>query len=490
MTATTPLGAALAVAATLFGAARRRPSSSTCRARAPTPRSRRPIGVTEVAVDYSSPGVKNRKIWGGVVPYDKVWRAGANSPTKITFSKDVTIDGKPVPAGSYTLLRHPDGDEVDAHLEPRSQGRGRVRLQEGRRRRARRGQAAAGADARAARLPVLELQRRRRLARSRVGEAARVAADQGQDRRAGGGEHQGPARTAAGGRGRNAARYELEQQERTTTGWSWSTSRSRSRRPGSTTVRQGAAAGRARELQGGAAAGARRPRSSATRTATTSSSRTTSRRRSRPGRRRAEDLLVVRLVARRSSARARSASTAPARAVAASRRCSAASSRMRPTAAAIAVDVPHRQQKAVFALADDLGQAARRATPPPARRRLSASSAARPKLSVSLGRRNTCARRSTATTSRCSPRKATRSPRPSARTCGLDARALGPVAEQHQARSGACARTAAKTASTSSTRLSGRKLELCTISGSPASAPFGREALGVDEVGDDLDGAR
>jgi Protein of unknown function (DUF2911) len=62
------------------------------------------IGVTEVGVDYSSPGVKNRKIWGGVVPYDKVWRAGANSATKLTFAKDVTIDGKPVAAGSYAFF--------------------------------------------------------------------------------------------------------------------------------------------------------------------------------------------------------------------------------------------------------------------------------------------------------------------------------------------------------------------------------------------------
>jgi tetratricopeptide (TPR) repeat protein len=62
------------------------------------------IGVTEVTVDYSSPGVKNRKIWGAVVPYDKVWRAGANSATKITFSKDVTVDGKPLAAGSYAFF--------------------------------------------------------------------------------------------------------------------------------------------------------------------------------------------------------------------------------------------------------------------------------------------------------------------------------------------------------------------------------------------------
>ncbi|HWE29754.1 MAG TPA: DUF2911 domain-containing protein, partial [Polyangia bacterium] len=65
------------------------------------------IGVTEVSVDYSSPAVKNRKIWGGVVPYDKVWRAGANSATKITFAKDVVIDGKPIAAGSYAFFVQP-----------------------------------------------------------------------------------------------------------------------------------------------------------------------------------------------------------------------------------------------------------------------------------------------------------------------------------------------------------------------------------------------
>jgi hypothetical protein len=62
------------------------------------------LGVTEVSVEYSCPGVKNRKIWGGVVPFDKVWRAGANSPTKVTFGKDVVIDGKPLAAGAYTFL--------------------------------------------------------------------------------------------------------------------------------------------------------------------------------------------------------------------------------------------------------------------------------------------------------------------------------------------------------------------------------------------------
>ena len=79
MTATTRIGAALAVAATLFGAASASAQQLDLPRPSPNAKVSQPIGVTEVAVDYSSPGVKNRKIWGGVVPYDKVWRAGANS---------------------------------------------------------------------------------------------------------------------------------------------------------------------------------------------------------------------------------------------------------------------------------------------------------------------------------------------------------------------------------------------------------------------------
>jgi len=59
------------------------------------------IGLTDITISYSRPGVKGRKIWGGLVPYDKVWRAGANEATKITFSTGVKINGKSLPAGSY-----------------------------------------------------------------------------------------------------------------------------------------------------------------------------------------------------------------------------------------------------------------------------------------------------------------------------------------------------------------------------------------------------
>lgn len=62
------------------------------------------IGLTDVSVEYSSPAVKGRTIWGALVPYELVWRAGANAPTKITFSKDVTINKVSVPKGSYSFF--------------------------------------------------------------------------------------------------------------------------------------------------------------------------------------------------------------------------------------------------------------------------------------------------------------------------------------------------------------------------------------------------
>jgi hypothetical protein len=61
------------------------------------------IGLTDVTITYSRPGVKGRTIWGDLVPYDKVWRTGANEATEIAFSRDVTIEGKPLPAGTYSL---------------------------------------------------------------------------------------------------------------------------------------------------------------------------------------------------------------------------------------------------------------------------------------------------------------------------------------------------------------------------------------------------
>lgn len=65
------------------------------------------VGVTEVSVEYSRPGVKGRKIFGGLVPFGKVWRTGANAVTKLTFSTDVQIEGNRLPTGSYSLYTIP-----------------------------------------------------------------------------------------------------------------------------------------------------------------------------------------------------------------------------------------------------------------------------------------------------------------------------------------------------------------------------------------------
>ncbi len=69
------------------------------------------IGITDVTIVYHRPLVDGRKIWGGLVPYGEVWRAGANENTTITFPNDVTIEGKSLAAGTYGLHMIPNQDE-------------------------------------------------------------------------------------------------------------------------------------------------------------------------------------------------------------------------------------------------------------------------------------------------------------------------------------------------------------------------------------------
>ena len=69
------------------------------------------IGITDITIVYHRPLVDGRKIWGGLVPYGEVWRAGANENTIITFPNDVTIEGKPLAAGSYGLHMIPNQNE-------------------------------------------------------------------------------------------------------------------------------------------------------------------------------------------------------------------------------------------------------------------------------------------------------------------------------------------------------------------------------------------
>jgi len=64
-----------------------------------------------ITINYSSPAVKGRKIWGGLVPYDKVWRAGANEATIFETSKNITVEGKALPAGKYSLYAIPGQKE-------------------------------------------------------------------------------------------------------------------------------------------------------------------------------------------------------------------------------------------------------------------------------------------------------------------------------------------------------------------------------------------
>jgi len=71
---------------------------------------RLPGGKT-ITVDYSSPRMRGRKIYGGLVPYGQVWRAGANEATTFVTNADLVVGGKTVPAGSYTLFAIPDQNE-------------------------------------------------------------------------------------------------------------------------------------------------------------------------------------------------------------------------------------------------------------------------------------------------------------------------------------------------------------------------------------------
>jgi tetratricopeptide (TPR) repeat protein len=65
------------------------------------------IGITDITIDYHRPLVKGRTIWGKVVPYGEVWRAGANENTTIAFTSPVSIEGKPLAAGTYGLQMIP-----------------------------------------------------------------------------------------------------------------------------------------------------------------------------------------------------------------------------------------------------------------------------------------------------------------------------------------------------------------------------------------------
>jgi hypothetical protein len=74
----------------------------------PAARVSQTIGLTEVTVAYHTPGVKGREVWGKLVPYGQIWRCGANEATLVSFSDSVKVNGKPLPAGTYSLYILPE----------------------------------------------------------------------------------------------------------------------------------------------------------------------------------------------------------------------------------------------------------------------------------------------------------------------------------------------------------------------------------------------
>ena len=102
------------------------------------------IGITDITINYHRPLVNGRKVWGDLVPYGQVWRAGANLNTTITFANDVTVEGQPLAAGTYGLHMIPNQDAVDDHLFQDAYRLGQLQLQGIRRRAAHQREAASG----------------------------------------------------------------------------------------------------------------------------------------------------------------------------------------------------------------------------------------------------------------------------------------------------------------------------------------------------------
>lgn len=96
----------LLVAVTMFANAQvKTPAAS------PSAKTMQTVGMTEVEIAYSRPSMRGRQIFGGLVPFDAMWRTGANASTKITFDKDVSIEGNDLKKGTYALYTIPGKDE-------------------------------------------------------------------------------------------------------------------------------------------------------------------------------------------------------------------------------------------------------------------------------------------------------------------------------------------------------------------------------------------
>ena len=79
------------------------------------------VGICTVAIEYHRPSVRNRVIWGELVPYGEVWRTGANQATTISFTHSVKVAGNPVPAGKYALFTIPGSEKWTVILNKNQQ---------------------------------------------------------------------------------------------------------------------------------------------------------------------------------------------------------------------------------------------------------------------------------------------------------------------------------------------------------------------------------
>jgi tetratricopeptide (TPR) repeat protein len=108
------ISAAIAIAAISFTSV----NAQQLKVPAPSPLQtlKQAFALDNITIEYSRPSVKGRVIFGDVVPFGKVWRTGANSSTKITFGEDVTVEGKPVAAGTYAIYSIPNKDSWEIML--------------------------------------------------------------------------------------------------------------------------------------------------------------------------------------------------------------------------------------------------------------------------------------------------------------------------------------------------------------------------------------
>ena len=104
--------AILTIALTLLAAEVAQAQQQGLRLPAPSPKATltQTVGITDITINYSRPSVRGRSIWGALVPYDQVWRTGANAATTIQFSDDVLVEGQKLAKGTYSLHTVPGRD--------------------------------------------------------------------------------------------------------------------------------------------------------------------------------------------------------------------------------------------------------------------------------------------------------------------------------------------------------------------------------------------